>query len=128
MEFGVKIPGTVEEAVSLNKKNSNSLCQDYIEKEKKNSRIPFKLLYRNGKPPVVYTKITFHLVFDLKLDMKIKPWYVSGGHLMDVPTNMIYLSVVSCDTLRIGLLMDATNGLDIIAVDIQNSFLGAPTQ
>ena len=73
MEFGVKIPGTVEEAVSLNKKNSNSLCQDYIEKEKKNSRIPFKLLYRNGKPPVVYTKITCHLVFDLKLDMKIKP-------------------------------------------------------
>ena len=72
MKFRVEILGTVEEAVSLNEKNGNSLWKDTINKEIKNSWTAFKLLNRHGKPPVGYNNITCHLVFDLKLDMTRK--------------------------------------------------------
>ena len=75
-----------------------------------------------------YTEITCHLVFDLKLDMTRKARYVAGGHLTDVPTYMTYSSVVSRDTVRIGFLVAALNNLDILAGDIQNAFLEAPTK
>ena len=54
--------------------------------------------------------------------------YMAGGHVTNVPTHMTYTSVISCDTVRIGFLVAAFNGLDILAVDIKNSFLEAPTQ
>ena len=41
---------------------------------------------------------------------------------------MTYSSVVSRDTVRIGFLLAALNGLDVLAGDIQNAFLSAPTK
>ena len=93
----------------------------------KNSRIAFKLLERHGKPPVGYTEITCRLFFDLDLDKTRKSWYVAGDHIADVPTHTTYLSVLSRDTVHIGLLMVAINGLDILVGGIHNAFLQAPT-
>ena len=59
--------------------------------------------------------------------MTRKARYVAGGHLTTVPTYMTYSSVVSRDTVRIGFLMAALNNLDVLAGDIQNAFLSAPT-
>ena len=72
IKFGVEIPGTVEEEVSLDGKNGNSLWQDAIEKEMNNLHISFKMLRRHGKPPAGNTEITCHLVSDLKIDMTRK--------------------------------------------------------
>ena len=41
---------------------------------------------------------------------------------------MIYYSVVSLDTVRIGFLMTALKNLENLASDIQNAFLEAPTK
>ena len=43
MEFGIDIPGTLKEAVSLDEANVNTLCQDAIKLEMKNSRVAFNL-------------------------------------------------------------------------------------
>jgi hypothetical protein len=128
MKFGIEIPGTVEQAKKLDAANGNTLWQDAITKEMKNSRIAFKLLETGEKPPVGHKEITCHLIFDLKLDMTRKARYVAGGHLTDVPTSMTYSTVVSRDTVRIGFLVAALNDLDILAGDIQNAFLEAPTK
>ena len=128
MKFGIEIPGTVEQAKKLDMANGNTLWQDAITKEMKNSRVAFKLLERGENPPVGFKEITCHIIFDLKLDMTRKARYVAGGHLTDVPTSMTYSSVVSRDTVRIGFLVAALNDLDILAGDIQNAFLEAPTK
>ena len=94
----------------------------------KNSRVAFKLLNRGDRAPVGDKEITCHLIFDIKLDMTRKDRYVAGGHLTSVPTSMTYSSVVSRDTVRIGFLLAALNGLDVLAGDIQNAFLSAPTK
>ena len=69
MKFWIQIPGTVEQALRLDKESGNNLWQTAIEKEWKNSRIAFKLLERGEPPPVGFKEITCHLIFDLKLDM-----------------------------------------------------------
>ena len=93
-----------------------------------NSKCAFKLLACGDRPPPGYKEILCHLVFDVKLDMTRKARHVAGGHLTDVPANMTYSSVVSRDTVRIGFLVAALNDLDILAGDIQNTFLHAPTK
>ena len=57
--------------------------------------------------------------------MTRKARYVAGGHLTQVPTHMTYSSVVSQETVRIGLLVAVLNGLELLAGDIQNAFLEA---
>ena len=121
-------PGSWEEAVKIDQKNNNRLWQDAIDKEYRNAQCAFKLLARGENPPPGYNEILCHLVFDVKLDMTRKARYVAGGHLTDVPPNMTYSSVVSRDTVRIGFLVAALNDLDILAGDIQNAFLSAPTE
>ena len=60
--------------------------------------------------------------------MTWKAWYVAGAHLTDVPTSMAYSSVVSQDSVQIGFLIAALNDLSVLAGDIQNAFLSAPTK
>ena len=50
------------------------------------SHVAFGLCEKGEKASVGHTKITCHLIFDLKLDMIQKSQYVAGGHLTDVPT------------------------------------------
>ena len=128
MKFGLMVPGTVAEAMKMDAENGNTLWHDAITLEMKNSRVAFHLLEKGEKAPVAHTEITCHLIFDIKLDLTRKARYVAGGHLTDVPANMTYSSVVSRDTVRIGFLIAALNGLDILAGDIQNAFLSAPTK
>ena len=52
---------------------------------------------------------------------------VAGGHRnKDVPAYATYSSVVSRESVRLGLLIAAVNGLDILAADIGNAYLNAP--
>ena len=44
MKFGIGIPGTVEQALALDKHNGNTMLYDAIAKETENSKIAFKLL------------------------------------------------------------------------------------
>ena len=80
---------------------------------------------RLDSPPVGYTEITCHLIFDVKMDPTRKARYVVGGHLNDPPSSLTYASVVSHKTVRIAFLIAALNDLRILAGDIQNAYLNA---
>ena len=127
MKFGIKIPSTVEEALALDRENGNNLWAAAIEKEMKNSRIAFKILNKFENPPPGYKKITCHMNFEIKMDLRRKARYVAGGHLTDPPSSMTYSTVVSRESVRIAFLIAALNNMDILAGDIQNAYLNAPT-
>ena len=44
------------------------------------------------------------------------------------PTSLAYSSVVSRDSARISFLLAALNGIDILAADVSNAYLNAPTK
>ena len=80
------------------------------------------------KPPVGYAKATCHMIFDIKFDLTRKARLVLNGAKHEVPKEMTFSSVVSRDSVRIAFTLAALNGLDILAADIQNAYLSAPTE
>jgi hypothetical protein len=65
------------------------------------------------------------MIFDIKMDFTRKARFVAGGHTTETPASTTYSSVVSRDSVRIVFLFAALNGLDILAVDVGNTYLNA---
>ena len=128
MKFGIDIPAMYEEAVTLDKKNGNTLWQDATKKEMNNVEIAFKFLDDGTRLPIAFKQITCHLIFDIKFDLTRKARYVGGGHLTKVSPSLSYSSVVSRDSVRIMFLIAALNDLDIKMCNIGNAYCNAETR
>ena len=127
-KFGVWIPKSVQEAKELDHQNGNSLWWEAICKEMKNVRPAFEVREKDiSQIPPSYQQIKCHMVFDVKMGENFcrKARFVAGGHMMETPLTLTYLSIVSRDSVRIILLVAALNGLNIMACDIQNAYLTA---
>ena len=117
----------MEHAKRIDEQNGNTLWQDAINKEMKNSRISFELHDGNPKELIGYQEITCHLIFDINLgeNFRRKARYVADGHKTETSASVTYSSVVSRDSVRICLLIAALNDLDVVCGDIQNVYLTA---
>jgi hypothetical protein len=73
-----------------------------------------------------FQEIGCHIVFDIKMDFTRKARFCAGGHTTDTPAAMTYSSVVSRDSVWIGFMLAALNGLDVMACDLENAYLNAP--
>jgi len=124
-KFGIRLPKTVSEALKLDEENGNTLWHDAIQKELKNVQVAFKFLEDDDPTPVGHKEIPCHIIFDIKMDFTRKARFVAGGHKTDPPMSLTYSSVVSRDSVRIGFLIAALNGLDIMAADIGNAYINA---
>ena len=93
-----------------------------------NNRIVFETYEGNIKDIVGYEEITGHLIYDVNLaeNFRRKTRFVANGHLMDSPSFITYITVVSQDSVRIFLLVAVLNNLEVTRADIQNTFLSAP--
>jgi hypothetical protein len=73
---------------------------------------------------VGYQFIKCHMIFNVKTgSFKRKARYVAGGHRTEAPSAIKYASLVSIESIRIGLLIAMVNDL---AADIQNAYLTSP--
>ena len=100
---------------------------DRITKEQTNSGCSFKFNYKDAMPKD-YTKITTHMVFDVKLGtLTRKARLCADGHKVPgLPKESTYSSVPGRDLVRIFFLLGALNGLEVLSADIQNPYLSAP--
>ena len=114
-KYGIQVPWTVEEAYLLDKKNNNTLWRDAVKKEMTNVLVAFKMLDSGENLPVGYSKLSVHMVFDIKLDLTRKARLVADGHLTPDPVDSTYAGVVSRETVRIALTYTALTGIDIWA-------------
>ena len=126
VKFGVQVPNTIDEALSLDSKNGNSLWRDAINKELDKVRVAFQLLKDGESPPVGSKQINYHIIFEVKMDLTRKARLVAGGHLnKNVPKHTTYSSVVSRESVRICFTLAALNNLDVLSGDISNAYLHA---
>jgi hypothetical protein len=72
-----------------------------------------------------FQEIGCHIVFDINMDFTRKARFCAGGHTTNTPVVMTYLSVVSRDSVQLGFMLAALNGLDVIACDFENAYLNA---
>jgi hypothetical protein len=127
-KFGIELPKTVDEALEIDRRTDTTFWYDAIQKEMRNNAIAFEFLQPGDSIPIGYTKISLHMVFDIKIDFTRKARLVAGGHLTQVPSNLTYSSVVSRESIRIMFLIAALNDLHILSADIGNAYLNAPNR
>ena len=78
--------------------------------------IAFKILDSSENLPVGYSKLSVHMMFDIKLGLTRKARFVADGHLTPDPIDSTYAGVVSRETVRIALTYIALLGIDIRVV------------
>ena len=92
-----------------------------------NVLVAFEILEQGEDAPRNFKELGVHLIFDVKMDMTRKARLVADGHKVADPQGSTYAGVVSRETVWIAFTYAALNGLDILAADIQNAYLTAPT-
>ncbi len=125
----MEVPRSVKHALHLDHLAGDHLWQDAINKEldQINEYETFCDLHGTPIPPE-YQCIPYHLVFDVKFDLRRKARLVAGGHMTSPPKEDIYSGFVGMETIRLGFLLASMNNLDVCAADIGNAFLYGKTQ
>jgi hypothetical protein len=99
-----------------------------IELEKLTDNQKFIVLDSGEDIPTGYQKIPYHMVFDVKYDLRHKARLVAGGNWTVNDKDDIYSGVVCMDTVRIGFFLGELYRFSCCACDIRNAFLYAKTK
>jgi hypothetical protein len=133
-KFGIHVPKSAKEAYNIDRETGTDFWAKAILKDMKNVRVAFHKLdgvtkdeMKNGKIKPGYKFCGTHIIFDIKMDGKFtrKARLVADGHKTDAPASITYSSVVSRDSVRIGLTVASLNDLRVFACDIGNAYLDA---
>jgi hypothetical protein len=129
-KFGVQVPKTWHDAMRLDATYKNDLWQVAIQSEMDQilRYDTFEDIGLDTPAPPGYKRITAHLVFDVKHDLRRKARFVAGGHLTDPPKDSVYSGVVSLRSLRLVAMLAELNGLELWAADVGNAYLEASTK
>jgi hypothetical protein len=81
-KFGIQVPKGTKNAIDLDKKNGNQLWKEAIKTELKQltDYQTFIVLDSGEDIPTGYQKIPYHMVFDVKYDLRHKARLVAGGN------------------------------------------------
>jgi hypothetical protein len=120
------MPKLVPEALAFDKRSGTDFWRKAIGKEMLNVMPAFEFREDN-KVPIRYTKITCHMIIDVKQDLTRKVRLVAGGHQTELRKESVYFSVVMRDSVRIAFTMAAVNFLHVLSGDVQNAYLNTPT-
>ena len=91
-----------------------------------NVSVAFKVLEDVKKPSAAHKQVSFHMIYDIKMDFARKARLVAEGCKTLNPVTSTYAGAVSRESVRIVFTYAALNGLDVWAADVQNEFLQAP--
>ena len=116
-QHGFQVPKDYNDAIRLDKENSNTHWQDAMDleltqiHEYKVFKDTGKAQFHNGKvvTPDGFQKIRVHFVYAVKHDGRFKARLVADGHLTKEPVESIYSGVVSLRSLRMVVFLSQLN-------------------
>jgi len=71
-KYGIEIPTSIADAERIDQKNNNHFWRDAIALEMQNNGVAFEILETGIKAPPGWSRVTGHLVFDVKMDFTRK--------------------------------------------------------
>ena len=130
IKFGIQVPLGVKMAFALDKRNGNTLWREAIKIElaQLDEFKVFRALKKGEPIPAGYKQIPYHIVFDVKFDLRHKARLVADGNWTEATREDIYSGVVAMDTVRIGFFVGELNHLKCCAGDVGNAFLNGWTK
>jgi hypothetical protein len=124
-KFGLEIPTSVKRALQIDQETGTDYWTVALAKEMKNMWPVFEFREAGSSAPVGSTHIDLTVVFDVKMDFSRKARICARGDQTDPPSSITYASVVTRESIRIGLLVAALNDLDIMSADVAGAYLNA---
>ena len=130
-QHGFQVPKDYNDAIRLDKENSNTHWQDAMDlevtqiHEYKVFKDSGKAQFHNGK--IVTPDGFLHFVYAVKHDGRYKARLVADGYLTKEPVESIYSGVVSLKSLRMVVFLSQLNDLEIWGADVGNAYLEAYT-
>ena len=124
IKFGIEVANNIKHALLLDKFNGDNVWKEAVDKElaSLNSHKTFREFTEHDDISE-YKKIPYHLVFDVKFDLRCKAHLVLQGNHVSPPKEDIYSGVVNMDSVRLAFEIAAMNGLSVCAADISTTFL-----
>jgi hypothetical protein len=106
-KFGLEVPRSPKHALEIDKsKDSTKWTQSMkAEIDQINEFSTFQVLPDHERIPPGYKRIPYHLVFDVKVDGRLKSRLVAGGHRTDPPKEHVFSGVVSMEAVHLGFLL-----------------------
>ena len=124
IKFGIEIPNNVRKYKILDDDNNNTLWQCSLANALYNVKLAFQSFKIVEKPLVGPILIEYHIIFEVKSDLTRNIRLVADRNRnKDSQAYVKYDTVVSCNSVIIGFLISALNGMDNIAADIGNTYI-----
>ena len=124
------VPTSIDDCKALDEQNGNTKWMEAVNKEVVLLRDLFGAFRKEAFPGEVdetYQQIKMLWVFDVKYDGRYRARCVAGGHeTTDLNWDM-YSGVVDLESVRIGFVIAAIMGLQVVAGDISSAYLQAYT-
>ena len=114
----------------LDKENGNTLWLDAIKKELKclNNWKIFRILEKGEQAPQGYKQIPYHIVFDVKFDLRHQVRLAAGGNWNVLENDETHSGVVGMDTVRMGFFLGELNNLKCCAADVSSAHMHGITR
>ena len=126
-KFGIEVPKSNAHEYVLDKNNGNTPWADAIANEMRDMSPAFNNLESGKIVSIGYQRVNYHMIFDVKMeDFRRKVKLVVGGNMTEPPSTIIYLSVVSRETVSIALALASLNELLVKVADIHNAYITEP--
>ena len=77
--------------------------------------------------PKEYKKIPYHIVFDVKFEVRRKSRLVADGSWCDPPKEDVFSGVVALDTVRLDFMFSDLNNFSLCVADVVTIFLYGKT-
>ena len=92
-------------------------------------KVAFKLLEEDNILPIRYTFFRGHMIFDVNMeDFSRKARFFASSYMMMSPDTMNYVRIVSCETVRLDILISALNYLVAKCGDVMNEYITDPIE
>ncbi len=117
----------IVEAKALDLANGNKLWQEALKKEMHEVGVAFQILHDIKHISAGYSKTSEHIIFNVKMNLTLKERWVKHVHLTPDLDGSKYESVVSREIVWIAFTYAALHGIEVLAADIRNAYLQAPT-
>ena len=91
-----------------------------------NVSVAFEVLEDGKKPSAAHKQLSFHVIYDIKMEFTRKARLVAEGCRTSNPVTSTYTGVVYRESVSIEFMYAALNGLDVWAADVKHVFLQAP--
>ena len=122
-KYRIELSTSADHARELDRKNNNTLWIHALSKEIINIGVAFEVILDGKQRPADWSKLTRHIIFDIKMDFTRKARWVLDGHKTPNPAISKYAGVVSRESIQITFTYAVLNDLDICLADIQNAYL-----